>query len=223
MKKLNLKAGSFKLSSMSKKTVFTARPFVPASHSLKRLADAAQECRGCDLYKNATQAVFGEGLKKSRIMFVGEAPGDREDVEGHPFVGPAGRLFDKALKDAGIQREDAFVTNAVKHFKSIPRGKLRLHQKPNTAEVKACRPWLEAEIETVKPEIIVCLGATAVRSVFGRTATIKSLRGAFHKTELSAQTFVTTHPSAILRSLPQDHEKNYKAFVEDLKVIRKRL
>lgn len=147
----------------------SAAPFVPQSTSLKALKGAAQGCRGCDLYKRATQVVFGAGPKRARVMFVGEQPGDQEDRQGEPFVGPAGALLDKALADAGIPRDQVYVTNAVKHFKWEPRGKRRIHKKPRASEVNACRPWLEAELRAVRPEIVVCLGATAAQSLLGAT------------------------------------------------------
>src|SRR6266571_2983996 len=146
----------------------TAAPFVPPTDSLRALSAAAHSCRGCDLYKAATQVVFGAGPRGARVMFVGEQPGDQEDRQGEPFVGPAGALLDKALKDAGIPRSDVYVTNAVKHFKWEARGKRRIHKKPNSSEIEACRPWLEAEIATVKPRVIVCLGATAAQSLLGK-------------------------------------------------------
>src|SRR3954464_8114197 len=142
-----------------------ARPFIPQRGGLKALSEAAAGCRGCPLWRPATQTVFGEGLKRARLMLIGEQPGDREDIEGHPFVGPAGRILDQALEEAKIERGDAYVTNVVKHFKWTPKGKRRIHQAPKAEEIKACAPWLEAELEVVDPEVMVCLGATAVRAV----------------------------------------------------------
>src|SRR5829696_7955423 len=155
----------------------SAAPFVPASTSLKTLEAAAEKCRGCDLYKAATQVVFGAGPKRARIMLVGEQPGDQEDRQGEPFVGPAGALLDKALADAGIPREQVFLTNAVKHFSWEPRGKRRIHKKPRMSEVKACRPWLEAEFRAVKPDVVICLGATAAQSVLGASFKLMKQHG----------------------------------------------
>src|SRR6187549_1286374 len=155
----------------------SAAPFVPDSTSLKTLEAAAEKCRGCDLYKAATQVVFGAGPKRARIVLVGEQPGDQEDRQGEPFVGPAGALLDKALADAGIPRADVYVTNAVKHFKWEPRGKRRIHKKPRMSEMKACRPWLEAEIRAVKPRVIVLLGATAAQSIMGSQFKLLQNRG----------------------------------------------
>src|ERR1043166_5514429 len=155
----------------------SAAPFVPKTTSIRTLTAAAHECRGCDLYKAATQVVFGAGPSKARVVFVGEQPGDQEDREGAPFVGPAGALLDKALGDAGIPRSDVYVTNAVKHFKWEPRGKRRIHKKPRVSEIKACRPWLEAELRAVKPHIVVCLGATAAQSMLGSQFKLMQNRG----------------------------------------------
>jgi DNA polymerase len=163
----------------------SAAPYVPTSTSLRTLATAAQGCRGCDLYKNATQAVFGAGPREARVMFVGEQPGDQEDKEGAPFVGPAGALLDKALEDAGIPRQDVYVTNAVKHFSWEPRGKRRIHKKPRASEIKACRPWLEAELRAVKPAVIVCLGATAAQAVIGPQFKLMRNRGQVHSSPLA--------------------------------------
>jgi len=182
----------------------TAAPFVPRTTSLRTLAAAARECRGCDLYKRATQVVFGDGPKGARVMFVGEQPGDQEDRQGEPFVGPAGALLDKALADAGIPRRDVYVTNAVKHFKWEPRGKRRIHQKPRISEVKACRPWLEAELKAVKPAIVVCLGATAAQSVLGSQFKLMAQRGR-------------------LVSSPVARREAYAMLVADLKVAAKAL
>src|SRR5215204_496938 len=156
-----------------------AEPFVPPTTSLRALAEAAQGCRGCDLYRHATQAVLGEGRRRARIMLIGEQPGDQEDIQGHPFVGPAGALLDKALIEAGIDRKQVYVTNAVKHFKWEPRGKRRIHKKPNAREIAACRPWLEAELEVVKPDVLVCLGASAAQALLGREFRVSQQRGEF--------------------------------------------
>ena len=198
-----------------------ADPFVPQTTSLRTLATAAQDCRGCDLYKHATQAVLGEGPKRARIMLVGEQPGDKEDVEGHPFVGPAGALLDRALADAGLPRDDVFLTNAVKHFKWEPRGKRRIHKKPRVSEMRACRPWLEAELRAVKPTIVVCLGATAAQSVFGPQFKLMQQRGRVLPSELSPRTVARIHPSAVLRSPDADaRRKAFETLVTDLRAAR---
>lgn len=177
----------------------SARPFVPDSSSLDRLAEAAQACRGCDLYRDATQAVFGEGRRAARIVLVGEQPGDEEDRKGAPFVGPAGRVLDEALEAAGVDRRDVYVTNAVKHFKFEPRGKWRIHKKPEAAEVRACRPWLESELRIVQPRVVVCLGATAAQSLLGPQARVGT-RASPVASPWAPSTLVTYHPSAVLRA-----------------------
>ena len=180
-------------------TSWTAEPFVPASRSLRTLQRAVQDCKGCPLYADTTQAVFGEGARSAPIVLVGEQPGDQEDKQGHPFVGPAGGVLWRCLDDAGIDRESVFATNAVKHFKHEDRGKRRLHKKPNTAEVEACHPWIDAELRAVEGRVIVALGATAARSVFGRTMAIAASRGkALSVGDRLA--IVTYHPSAVLRA-----------------------
>jgi uracil-DNA glycosylase family protein len=191
---------------------FSAAPFVPASCDLSRLREAAAGCRGCPLYANATQTVFGEGAADATVMLVGEKPGDQEDRRGAPFVGPAGRLLDKALTAAGIDRGAVYVTNAVKHFKWTPQGGRRLHKRPSEREVAACRPWLEAEAAAVRPAVLVCLGATAAHAAFGRPVRLRDLRGAVHASALAQRTVVTVHPSALLR-LP-DTEVRHAAFAE---------
>jgi DNA polymerase len=202
----------------------TAAPFVPDSTSVKALKAAAHECRGCDLYKDATQVVFGAGPKKARVMFVGEQPGDQEDRQGQPFVGPAGALLDKALEDAGIPRADVYVTNAVKHFKWEPRGKRRIHKKPRASEIKACRPWLEAELRAVKPAVIVCLGATAAQSIFGSQFKLMQQRGRVLPSPLAAQTVATIHPSAVLRAPDSEGRREaYEMLVADLRVVARAL
>ena len=198
-----------------------AEPFVPRTTSLTKLAEAAQGCRGCDLYKNATQAVLGEGPAAARVMMIGEQPGDQEDREGHPFVGPAGALLDKALAEAGIRREDVFVTNAVKHFKWEPRGKRRIHKKPRVSELKACRPWLEAEMRVVKPTLLVCLGATAATTVFGPSFKLMQNRGKVLTGAHGEQALATIHPSAVLRAPDSaGRQAAYAMLVEDLKTVR---
>jgi uracil-DNA glycosylase len=199
----------------------TAEPFVPRRATLPQLAAAVQGCRGCELYRNATQAVLGEGPASARIVMVGEQPGDREDLAGRPFVGPAGALLDRALEDAGIDRCDVYITNAVKHFKFEPRGKRRIHKKPSELEIVACRPWLEAELERVRPRVIVCLGATAARSLIGRQHRILRDRGRFLESPLAPSVTATVHPSAILRAPDAERRHaDYAAFVEDLKAVR---
>jgi DNA polymerase len=195
-----------------------AEEFLPERRSLKALREAVQDCQGCDLYRDATQAVFGEGPAKARLMLVGETPGDKEDLEGEPFVGPAGRLLRKALETAGIEVRDAYLTNAVKHFKWRPQGKRRLHQTPRAGEVTACRPWLEAEVAAVHPEAIVALGATATRSLFGTKVKVMKDRGALLENDLAPLAAVTIHPSAILRA-GDEREEAYEAFVADLTVV----
>ena len=191
---------------------------------MAQLRESSAACTGCDLYKHATQTVFGEGSVHASLLFVGEQPGDQEDLAGKPFVGPAGRMLDKALAESGIARRDVYVTNAVKHFKWEPQGKRRKHKKPSATEIAACRPWLEAETQLVKPRIVVCLGVTAAQSVFGKTVRLNELRGRAWSTPLAATVFVTVHPSALLRHPdPAEREREYRSFVEDLQSIRKHL
>lgn len=204
----------------------TAATFVPDNRSLPVLREAVQHCRGCDLYKNATQAVFGEidaASKKSShidIMMVGEQPGDREDQEGHPFVGPAGKLLDTCLQEAKIDRRGVYVTNAVKHFKWEPRGKFRLHKKPSLQEIHACRPWLDAEIESVQPKLIVCLGATAAQGLLGSKFRITQSHGQVQKPAGLPPVVATLHPSAVLRArTPQDREQSRTILIEDLRRV----
>lgn len=200
-----------------------AQKFVPTNPraSLAQLRRAAEKCRGCELYKNATQVVFGEGNQTARIVLVGEQPGDQEDIQGHPFVGPAGRLLDRALAEAGIDRAEIYVTNAVKHFKwtPAPRGKRRLHAKPNSREIDACRPWFAREIELVKPAVVVCLGASAGQSLFGRSFRLGTSRGKnLRGTSWAPSVIATVHPSAILRMPDRDvADQEYQAFVNDLR------
>ena len=182
---------------------------------------ASKSCRGCDLWKRATQTVFGEGSLQARVMFVGEQPGDKEDLQGHPFVGPAGRILDKALEESQISRDEVYVTNAVKHFKSEPRGKRRIHKKPSAAEAEACKPWLEAEIRDLRPEIIVCLGATAAQSLLGRAFRVTASRGEIFPFRPAQFAVATVHPSSILRM--RDEESRHTAmqdFINDLKQVR---
>ena len=201
----------------------SAAPFVPKTTSIRTLSDAAHQCRGCDLYKTATQVVFGAGPARARVVFVGEQPGDQEDRQGEPFVGPAGAMLDKALDDAGIPRADVYVTNAVKHFKWEPRGKRRIHNKPRASEIKACRPWLEAELRAVKPRILVCLGATAAQSVLGPQFKLMPNRGKVLEGEGRA-VVATIHPSAVLRAPDSEGRRAaYESLVADLKVVAKAL
>jgi uracil-DNA glycosylase len=197
----------------------TAAPLVPERASLPRLRKAAAGCTACDLYKTGTQTVFGEGSSNAEVMFVGEVPGDQEDLAGKPFVGPAGRLLDEALVDAGIDRKAVYVTNVVKHFKWQGRGKRRIHQKPNWSEIAACRPWLEAELDVVRPRVLVCLGATAAQALLGRQFRVTRERGRPVESELAEHVIATVHPSSILRGDPETRDQEYAAFVQDLKVV----
>ena len=196
---------------------------LPPSPTLKSLREAAADCRACPLWKDATQTVFGEGLKRARLMLIGEQPGDREDIEGHPFVGPAGRILGQALERAGIERGDAYITNVVKHFKWTPKGKRRIHQAPRAEEIRACAPWLEAELEVVAPEVMVCLGATAVRAVIGSKARVMKDHGRFLESKLGPTAMPTLHPSAILRADPGDRDDAMDMLVGDLGQARERL
>jgi uracil-DNA glycosylase family protein len=198
-------------------------PPIPERLSLKSLRETVQECRACELYKGTTQAVLGEGPAKAVVMLVGEQPGDREDREGHPFVGPAGRLLDRALEEAGIARDQAYVTNAVKHFHYRERGKRRIHQRPDAEHIRACRPWLDAELAVVKPRVLVCLGAVAAQGLLGRGVRVTKDRGAPLESELAECVFVTVHPSSILRAQDEDREQAYADFVRDLKRVAQAL
>jgi len=202
----------------------SAADFLPTKRTVETLRRAARSCKGCDLYKNATQTVFGEGPATADVMFVGEQPGDQEDRQGRPFVGPAGRLVDKALTEARIPREQVYVTNAVKHFKWIWRGKRRLHQKPAIRQVVACKSWLEAELEVVRPKIVVCMGATAAQSVLGKSVRVTKERGKFIESHSGPITFITIHPSAIYRQREKDEQdKEYRRFAEELKLVSRKL
>lgn len=204
-------------------TAIQAEAHPPKTTSLAKLRTAARNCTACPLYKNATQTVFGEGSSRARIMLVGEQPGDREDLTGHPFVGPAGALLDKALEEAGLDRAELYVTNTVKHFKNERVGKRRLHQKPSARDVAACRPWLEAEIAALKPEIIVALGATAAQALMGRDFRVLVSRGKIFTSTVAGapecRLLATVHPSSILRAPDRDRDAQYRAFVADLKKI----
>jgi uracil-DNA glycosylase len=199
----------------------TAAPLIPDRPTLSAVREAAKGCKACDLWRSGTQTVFGEGAAGATAMFVGEQPGNDEDLAGHPFVGPAGRVLDEALAAAGIDRKQTYVTNAVKHFKWEPRGKRRIHQKPNWAEMTACRPWLETEIELVKPKVIVCLGATAAQSLLGRQFRVTKQRGVPVESDLAPVVMATVHPSSILRGPPEDREQSMQDFVADLRAVAK--
>lgn len=198
----------------------TAAPLIPANPTLEKLRDAARTCRACNLWERATQTVFGEGAAKARVMLLGEQPGDREDLAGRPFVGPAGWLLDKALERAGIAREEVYVSNVVKHFNWEPRGKRRIHKKPNQLQIAACRPWLEAELAVVRPEVVVCLGATAAQALLGKDFRVTRQRGQMLASSLAPWITATVHPSSILRA-PDDEARHRETelFVADLKRV----
>jgi DNA polymerase len=195
---------------------------VPETSSLKEVAEAAKKCTACHLYKRATQTVFGEGPKHATMLLIGEQPGDYEDVAGKPFVGPAGKIMDRAREEARIDRKDVYVTNAVKHFKWEPRGKRRIHQKPNSREIAACKPWLEAELRLVKPKLVVCLGATAGQAIFGSSFRVTRERGKVLSSKLAPRVVATVHPSSLLRQPDEEsREREYAHFVSDLRVALK--
>jgi DNA polymerase len=197
---------------------------IPGRPTLTTVREAAKDCRACDLWRRGTQTVFGEGARKAELMFVGEQPGDQEDLAGHPFVGPAGKLLDKALAAAGIDRSKVYVTNVVKHFKWEPRGKRRIHKKPNAGEISACRPWLDTEIQLVKPRAIVCLGATAAQALLGRQFKVTAHRGTFIQSTLAPVVMATVHPSSLLRA-PDDETRRQETgkFIDDLRKIARAL
>jgi uracil-DNA glycosylase len=199
----------------------TAADLLPPRLSLTALRAAAADCKACPLWKKGTQTVFGEGAKKADLMLVGEQPGDREDLAGKPFVGPAGRLLDRALAEAGIDRDNAYVTNVVKHFKWEARGKRRIHKKPNLDEISACRPWLDAEIKVVRPRALVCLGATAAQALLGKQFRVTKERGRFVESDLAEYVTATVHPSSILRAKDADRDREIGALVTDLKSVAK--
>jgi uracil-DNA glycosylase family protein len=202
----------------------SALNFFPAEFTYPEFKRAAARCKGCELYKFATQTVFGEGGLGSDLMFVGEQPGDEEDLSGHPFVGPAGRLFNKALEEAGIDRERAYVTNAVKHFKWKPQGKRRLHERPRASEVEACLPWLAAEMDLIKPRILVCLGATAAQALLGKQFRVTKERGLWLDSPMAEKLLATVHPSSVLRARDSEsREAQYREFVDDLRIVAKEL
>jgi uracil-DNA glycosylase len=197
---------------------------IAAHPTLQSAREASKQCRACDLWKRGTQTVFGEGSSHARVLFIGEQPGDKEDLEGRPFVGPAGAVLDKALVEAGIDRKQTYVTNAVKHFKWEPRGKRRIHKKPNSLEIAACRPWLDVEIDLVKPEVVVCLGATAAQALLGRSFRVTQQRGQLMPFSAAPFVLATVHPSSILRA-PDDETRHreYELLVDDLRVVAKAL
>jgi DNA polymerase len=201
----------------------TAAPLVPARPTLPKLRETAAGCKACALWKTGTQTVFGEGAAKAEVMFVGEQPGDQEDKEGRPFVGPAGKLFDRALEEAGIDRSLTYVTNVVKHFKWEARGKRRIHQKPNWSEIAACRPWLDAELSVVKPRVLVCLGATAAQALLGRQFRVTKERGKPVPSELAPVVLATVHPSSILRADEETRKAEFNALVADLRAVAAQL
>src|SRR3954470_8901538 len=209
---------------MPKRRDASAADHIPDRPTLKTVRTAARDCRACDLWKTGTQTVFGEGPGKAPLMLVGEQPGDQEDLSGHPFVGPAGKLLDKALADAGIDRSEVYVTNVVKHFKWEPRGKRRIHKKPRASEIAACRPWLDTEIALVRPRAIVCLGATAAQALLGRTFKVTAHRGAFIESPLAPIVLATVHPSSLLRAPDADtRRRETERFVDDLRLVMRRL
>ena len=197
----------------------TAAPLIPEKASLEKLCEAAAGCTACPLHETGTQTVFGEGSASAEAVFVGEQPGDQEDLQGKPFVGPAGKLFDKALEDAGIDRSQVYVTNVVKHFKWQARGKRRIHQKPNWSEIAACRPWLEAELEVIQPRVLVCLGATAAQALLGRDFRVSRQRGELVESALAEKVIATVHPSSILRADDESREREYRELVRDLEKV----
>ena len=208
---------------MSREKYPGADAFLPSRSTLPKLRTAVQDCRGCPLYLGATQAVFGEGPVDARIMLVGEQPGDREDLEGHPFVGPAGKLLDRALQEAGLERGKVYITNAVKHFNFEPRGKFRLHKRPPAMAVKACRPWLDAELKLLEPEVVVLLGATAAQAILGATFRVTKDRGKVIQHDIAPAVIATLHPSALLRAPDEAaRETGFQLLVTDLKLAAKR-
>jgi DNA polymerase len=202
------------------RVVKSAAPLIPARPTLTKLREIAAGCTACDLYKRGTQTVFGEGARTARVVFVGEQPGHEEDLAGRPFVGPAGRLLDRALAEAGIERSVVYVTNVVKHFKWEPRRKRRIHAKPNASEIAACRPWLEAELAVLEPKVVVCLGATAAQALLGRQFRVSAQRGRWVSSPLAPRVLATVHPSSILRA-PDDETRReeIRRFVDDLRTV----
>jgi uracil-DNA glycosylase family protein len=201
----------------------TAEDLIPARPSIPKLREAAESCRACELWQKGTQVVFGEGTRAAEVMLVGEQPGDREDRQGHPFVGPAGRLLDRGLVAAGFDRKKIYVTNIVKHFNWTPRGKRRIHKKPNMSHITACRPWLDAELRTVRPRAVVCLGSTAAQALLGSDFRVSSMRGEPVESDLAEIVSATVHPSSILRGPEDQRHKGFDDFVKDLKQVAARL
>ena len=209
---------------MPHKPTESAADLIPNRPTLAAVREAAKNCRACDLWRRGTQTVFGEGARDAELMFVGEQPGDAEDLAGRPFVGPAGRLLDRALEEAGIDRSVVYVTNVVKHFKWEPRGKRRIHKKPNSGEIAACRPWLDTEIALVKPRVIVCLGATAAQALLGRQFKVTAHRGEFVPSPLAPLVLATVHPSSLLRAPDEEsRRRETKRFVDDLRQVARAL
>ncbi len=203
--------------------VRSAAELIPSHPTLSHLRAEAAKCTACPLYANATQTVFGEGPARAELMLVGETPGDQEDKAGRPFVGPAGHLLDRCLDEAGIDRKKAYVTNVVKHFKWTPRGKRRMHAKPNAMEIRACRPWMDAEIATVQPQVLVCMGATAARALLGPSFRVTQSRGQLIPSNLAPHVLATVHPSSILRAEDEDREAQIGLFIQDLRKAAKLL
>jgi uracil-DNA glycosylase len=209
---------------MAKIIEIDAVQLIPKRPTLAKLHAAAAGCKACDLWQHATQTVFGEGPEHARVMMIGEVPGDQEDRQGHPFVGPAGTLLDRALSEAGIDRQDVYVTNIVKHFKFEPKGKRRIHKKPNAAEISACRPWLDAELAVVRPEIVVLLGATATESLLGRNFRVTQHRGQWLESKIAPFVLATVHPSSILRAEDEESRQQEMAqFIADLRPVAEKL
>jgi DNA polymerase len=205
---------------MPKRPQTTAAPLVPDEPTIPTLQSAAGNCQACDLWKRGTQTVFGEGGPNARVMLVGEQPGDQEDIQGRPFVGPAGKILNKALEEAGIDRKEVYVTNAVKHFKWEPRGKRRIHKKPNSLEIAACKPWIEAEIDVIHPQVIVCLGATAAQALLGRQFKVTTQRGVWIESPLAPFVMATVHPSSLLRAPDEEtRRRETQLFITDLKHV----
>src|SRR5918999_982862 len=214
------------MSNMSNKAggIGAAEDLIPKTPTLPAVADASKECKACRLWERGTQTVFGEGSEGAELLMVGEQPGDKEDVEGRPFVGPAGKLLDRALEEAGIDRDKVYITNVVKHFKWTPKGKKRIHKKPAADEIAACRPWLSAEVQLVKPKIVVCLGATAAQALIGRTFRVTQSRGQFLPWDLAPTITATVHPSSILRAPDEEsRDMEMKLFIEDLRKVAQKL
>jgi len=218
-----IKESAYRTGEMIEKRSVSARDFLPEVRTLETLREAVRHCRGCEIYCNATQPVFGEGPANATCAFIGEQPGDNEDRAGRPFVGPAGQLFDKAIGEVGIERERVYLTGAVKHFKHAVVGNRRLHRNPNSSEISACRPWVLEELKIVQPKMIVCMGVSAAVSILGRQITLHDWRGRFFASALAPNTFVTSHPAAILRTEPDKQEAAYRQFVDELAMVAERL